>query len=448
MRKIIILILLIIEVQIFGQQTIKINKDTSTNYFFNVKYNFESMEKLLIHTKDVLADPSAFLEKDAAYQYAMPFYTYFGGSFPEEEWKAELKSYINKQDKKAEYQQAVENLKIKLGNYEQNIRPILASYLPKKNYVTVKSNIYFTAFAKYDAINIHNTIVANITHPLFKSNTSDAFLNLLTHELFHSGYSSCSPYYEDPILQKNILHLLKTLQNEGMATYVAMQTCIYYPAPDDSDYIILKDKDEVKKMRLKLNIFFSQIDTMATDKISREAGDVGRAYYIVGADMARTIEMQKGREILAETVARGPIYFYELYNSIVKKEDRIFLFDFSKYMSPLNDLQKALESDNDSIINKVRTYIVENKDSIPENEIGELLGVGTRFLRGKKQLDKAKFVFKLLSELNKESSWPYAYLGELEIARKNKELAKEYLLKSLELDNVNPLALRLMNSLN
>ncbi len=453
--KIKILILLTIPYLIMASSNplineISVTQDTGNYLYVDVKYNIESLNKLLMQTDTVLANVPTFLQEDEAYQYAMPFYTLSGQSFPEEQWKRALKNYSENQNKKKKYELLFANLQHELITFEQNVIPIWTSFLPESEYTTIKSKVYFTAFQAFDAINIHDNIIINALHPKFRS-SADYLLNILTHELFHSGYGSCSPYRQERLLKEKLYYLLETLHNEGLTTYVAMQACEHYPASKIKEYTILKNEDQIKKMRHSLNTFFSEIDTMTTDEVKKKAWFLGvqlRGFYVVGADMSRMIEMRKGRKILAETVAKGPIYFYKLYNSLVKEEDKLYTFDLLKYVSPADALQDAIVSNNSTTIDQVKSKILENKTDIPQSELEVFYRLGYRLLRGRKQLDNAEVVFKLLLELADNPSFAYAYLGEIEIKRGNKTKAKEFISHSLTLDKHNPLALNLMNSIN
>jgi tetratricopeptide (TPR) repeat protein len=426
-----------------------VTNKTGDDFLVDIKYNMESLRKLLMHTNDVLADVSTFLKEDEAYQYSMPFYTRSGYSFPEKQWKEVLNQYAEDHNKKRKYQQLLDDLERELSTFEKNVKPIWTKYLPKKDYVCIKSNVYFTAFNTFDAINVHDNIIINTLHPKFHTNT-DYLLNGLAHELFHTGYSSCSPHRSELLLEQKIYYLLETLHNEGLTTYVAMQACEQYPASDISEYNILKDEDKVKELRQNLNAFFSQIDTMTTDEVMKKAWLLGiqqRGFYVIGADMARKIEIQQGRKVLAETVTEGPIHFYEHYNSIAKEKEKLYFFNLSEYISPANKLQDAILTNVTTTINQVKNNILENKAAIPQSELEVYYRLGYRLLRGKKQIDNAEIVFKLLLDLADNPSFAYAYLGEIEIERGNKTQAKEYLSKSLKLDEYNPLALKLMASL-
>jgi len=431
-----------------SQQNIK---TVTGNYLpVDVNYNIESLKKLLINTEVVLSDVSAFLKEDPANKYSMQFYTRSGFAFPEKQWIEALNKYANDSVKKQRCVKLVEDLEMKLSIFEQNVVPIWKSFLPETEHTRIKSSVYFTAFTSFDAINIHDNIVINALNPKFKTNV-DYLLNALTHELFHSGYFSCSPYLEEPLLEQKIYYVLETLHNEGLTTHVTVQASELYPSPDIVEYKILEDKSQVNKMRHNLNIFFSQIDSMTSDEVLKEAWILGvqqRAFYVVGAEMAHKIEVEKGREFLAETVAKGPIYFYELYNSIAKEDEKLYLFDFSNHLSPANELHLAISTNNTAGIDRVKNKILASKETISQTELEVFYRLGYRLLRGHKQLDNAEIVFKLLLDLADNPSFAYAYLGEIEIERGNLVQAKEYLSESLKLDEYNPLALKLLDSIN
>jgi hypothetical protein len=48
-----------------------------------------------------------------------------------------------------------------------------------------------------------------------------------------------------------------------------------------------------------------------------------RAYYIVGAHMARVIQAERGKTALVETLAKGPLSYIRLYNSLVPEDERV-----------------------------------------------------------------------------------------------------------------------------
>jgi len=120
--------------------------------------------------------------------------------------------------------------------------------------------------------------------------------------------------------------LLRPLQNEGMATYVAFKAVAMYPAAAEKDYQLLANPADVIDLRNKLNGFFERATSLPADELQKRSWDIGvmqRAYYIIGADMARTIEGKAGRRALIDTITKGPRSFVTTYNALVPAADRI-----------------------------------------------------------------------------------------------------------------------------
>ena len=182
---------------------------------------------------------------------------------------------------------------------------------------------------------------------------------------------------------------------------------------------------------------------MPSDQALQDVFDLGvrqRAFYVVGFDMARTIEQRMGSEKLAETVAKGPINFYELYNSLAEDDAKILPIDLSRHLSWADALKRAFESADERQVRAASEMILEKRSEIPQSELESFYRLGYRLLRGKKQNDQAEKVFELIKQLAENPSFAYAYLGEIEISRGNAKRAAELLAKSLELDPSNPLA--------
>jgi len=242
------------------------------------------------------------------------------------------------------------------------------------------------------------------------------------------------------MLEQKLYDILECLQNEGLATYVAYQASPLYPAAKSKDYSLAASDEQVSKLRNELNTFLSKTSEMPSDRALRDVFNLGvrqRAFYVVGFDMARTIEQRMGREKLAETVAKGPIDFYELYNSISDDADKIFPIDLSGRLSWADALKRAFESADERQVRAATEMIVEKRSEIPQSELEAFYRLGYRLLRGKKKFDQAEKTFELIRQLAENPSFAYAYLGEIEINWGNAKRAAELLSKSLELDPSN-----------
>jgi hypothetical protein len=156
----------------------------------------------------------------------------------------------------------------------------------------------------------------------------DRVFNLITHETFHLGYGYNRELRREKKLDDDFVYntVLDGLQNEGIATYVGYRAREIFPNNDEPDYVMLEDPATVRRKLEKLNKLFGLIGTVSVDSLRGLAWDegvMGRAYYVVGAHMARTIDEERGREALVETIAVGPLSFVDVYNEIADPDMRI-----------------------------------------------------------------------------------------------------------------------------
>ncbi|PLX30751.1 MAG: hypothetical protein C0600_07565, partial [Ignavibacteria bacterium] len=160
----------------------------------------------------------------------------------------------------------------------------------------------------------------------WKGNTQN-ILNSLVHELFHVGYSRNRQYRrEQPGKDDQLFDMMESLQNEGTATWVGYQAQSLFPAPDEKDYSMLDDVDEVTRQLGEVNTLFAEVGSLPDREMKQMSWDIGveqRAYYIVGAHMASVIERGEGRRALVHTIAMGPRAFIDTYNELVSGDRRI-----------------------------------------------------------------------------------------------------------------------------
>jgi len=418
-----------------------------------IEMNLDSLKKLLLEGGKILENPEGFVRTDEAYKIAAAYYAKGKIRIVSEEWKNALKSLGGKISDAAgagPFLKLLARLETELPDFAARAGPVLAGYLPRRDYCRIDSKVYFTALTAFDSMNIWDSVVINALNPKYGLD-ADFLLNTLVHELYHSGYGSCSPFREEPMIEQKLYYVLESLHNEGLATYVAHQASRLYPAAKNADYSLAANEDHVVRLRGELNDFLSKISTVPGDQALRDAFDLGvrrRAFYVVGFDMARVIERKMGRERLVETMARGPISFYELYNSAAGEDGRLLPIDFNAHLSRVDALKRALESGDAGRVREAGEIFLKERDEIPQSELESFYRLGYRLLRGRKQYDRAETVFELIIRLAENPSFAYAYLGEIEINRGRTERARELLSKSLDLDPSNPLAGQLRSRLD
>jgi len=164
------------------------------------------------------------------------------------------------------------------------------------------------------------------------NNDAGMILNIVVHELFHMGFDQ----YIEPVDFKAISTseetaelIMTSLQNEGMATYVAHEGRQLFPSSTvDPDYRMLGNKEDVLRLSGKINHLLGISRLEPFDKIRDviwQQGVMSRAYYVVGAYMARRIEEASGKDALVETVLKGARHFVNTYNTVAFNDFKIIV---------------------------------------------------------------------------------------------------------------------------
>jgi hypothetical protein len=102
-----------------------------------------------------------------------------------------------------------------------------------------------------------------------------------------------------------------------------------------------------------LNDLFLKANTL-TDKELRkktvEIGIRGKAYPVVGAHMAQTIEAKLGLDALKETITQGPLSFLKTYNSLVDDDKKIHDFEEEKIRIKNHVFGQCIEFESKTIL--------------------------------------------------------------------------------------------------
>ncbi len=207
--------------------------------------------------------------------------------------------------------------------------PHLQAYLPSGTPINgrVVLALFIPAYAFTWIGDDTNSIVINLTASFWQRNPDKVF-NLLVHELYHIGVShhhmgaSVTDASTAEALTENILW---QIQNEGLATYVA-----YRARPKGlvvEDYRLLDNSLEVRACFEMVQLLLADIARMDSKRIAElrkriwNEGIKSRAFYVVGASMARRIEEYKGRNVLIKTVESGPQSFFTEYSATSPPQD-------------------------------------------------------------------------------------------------------------------------------
>ncbi|MBI3818298.1 MAG: hypothetical protein HY286_06365 [Planctomycetes bacterium] len=202
--------------------------------------------------------------------------------------------------------------------FSQSIIPTLVKYLPSGT--SFKATVLFAAFIPpYSFSWGDGSIIINITDSYWRG-SADKVLNLLAHEIYHLGFIAHQPGSSATDAHRSgeiIDFIVWRTQNEGMATYVASRCAP--PGLLVEDYDLLDDPAQVRAkfdLLRSLIIEASDVDESRIPLVRTKAfqvGDMQRAFFVVGAHMARRIEQINGLDSLVNTVISGPRAFFATY---------------------------------------------------------------------------------------------------------------------------------------
>jgi hypothetical protein len=290
-----------------------------------ISFDTWSLERIVDDPLWVLGNEESFWGEKAQ-RYTLDWVKQVNYEFSFEDWRQRMREWAE-----APLEERRDHAYIRIANritegkevFLERALPHLCSYLPEG--VDLSIGVYFTAFIPPRAFSM-GEIVFNVAATYWCGN-ADNILNSLVHEIFHVGYSHCRDDRTEETPHKGVLYdMLDNLQSEGVCTYVAYEVLPIFPAPDEKDYELLEDASEVRRLLGDLNSVLTKAGRLPDEEAQKLAWEkcvIGRAYYVVGAHMCRTIEEHMGRDALIETLTTGPAYFVELYNSLVGDEMKV-----------------------------------------------------------------------------------------------------------------------------
>jgi hypothetical protein len=302
-----------------------------------VTFDMSSIEKIFQNPEEVLEDVQGFWENEAAYmatkKWEPPGYPIHYGEFEGKVSELANQRQIDR-DLHPDFVFAKKILEAAPGFYEKGLDHVL-SYLPDET--VLKARVLLGCFIylgkqepKFSPSGfvVGDSVVFNVSHKTWNFDTSE-ILHLLTHELVHVAhhqFHETLPLQDADTPQKLIDHILWQLHNEGMATYIAYRVQEVLPTTEDRDYLLLESPDEVKRLIGDVNQLLEQAKTEPLDRLEKEVIERGisqRAFYVVGAYMAQSIEKKLGKDFLVSSFLKGPSHFVKLFNSIAVEDVKI-----------------------------------------------------------------------------------------------------------------------------
>jgi hypothetical protein len=220
--------------------------------------------------------------------------------------------------------QLTETIIARQDEWREKALPLICSHLPAG--VDLSRPVYFVAYIPPRAFATSEGIVIDVAADYWQG-TPENILNCLIHEYFHIGYGQLRRQRsETPPADARLYKTLDMIQNEGLAVWIGYRAQSLFPAPGEKDYRLLDSAADVTRLLKALNGLIGETGTITADEFKRRAWKIGvtdRAYYIVGAHMARTIESKHGTAALIQTLRQGPHSYILRYNSLVPEERRL-----------------------------------------------------------------------------------------------------------------------------
>lgn len=289
-----------------------------------ILFNTEALEKMVYDPEWVLENEEAFWTQYPSQRYTRDWIDQVNYNMDYEQWRKTVKEWSEVPEEKRLGMDFLRNAeRIIKGRkiFIDKALPHVCSYLPDDADLDI--SVHFTAYVPPRAFAM-GEIVINMT-ATYWNNNPDNILNTMVHELFHVGYSYCEEIRggeEEGIL----FDILRNIHNEGVCTYIGYTAQDIFPAPDEKDYGMLDDDDEVRRHLENANMILSKIGSIPEDeldKLSWKEGVMERSYYVTGAHMCRVIEGKAGKDVLKQTLVDGPWAFFEIYNGLIPEKERL-----------------------------------------------------------------------------------------------------------------------------
>jgi hypothetical protein len=403
---------------------------------YGISFDSSSVESIFLRPEAILRDPAAFWATDPAYGRVAQAPIYRGAATPPEGWEREIEKVqgmpADERLEEAAYLRTQE-IMAHSETFCAEAIPLLRSLLPGR--ANLSSTVYVTAFNNPGCFAYRSDVVMMADGPLFFGKTS-VFFSILAHELFHIGYFDHQPYQTEARPEDYPLRvILTTLHNDGMAVFVQHELAAIYPKPLEMDLMLLDSGPAVSLLIKRVNRLLEQAGTIPEDQAMAAAfqGINGRALYVVGAHMARTIDRELGREALAATVATGPRSFIRVYNSVADESQRIRVIAEPDELAPSQVLRLAAVQGDAELVVDTLGQMERERPAEPGGEVFEDL-MNTGFVLETEHPELAIRAFELLVALFPDHPFSHLNLGEACGRLGDTDCERECCARAIELD--------------
>ncbi len=302
----------------------------------DIRFDSGAVERLFASPERALADAEAYWETEEAMRCARGWHKAVGVPADFEHFRAAVREIAELGPGERESHPALRTARRVMQQERRFLEeglPHLCGVLPDRP-ATLDIRILLAAALRTNAF-AHEQVVVNMTSRFWHveglsiDERASWVLNLIVHECWHGGFCENRERWTDaPLGDQTLWSLLVNIQNEGTATYTNYTARQIFPARADQDFRMLDDPAEVAQKVGTMNAILAArctLDEPALRDLAWREGVLGRAFYVGGAHMARTIDERVGREALVETIAAGPCSFVRAYNAVADADLRVRL---------------------------------------------------------------------------------------------------------------------------
>lgn len=397
-----------------------------------VSFDLSSLQTLYLRPEAVLVDVDSFYVADPAYWLTTLWMRDVGYGYPPQGWVElvqQIKDKTPGERREARAVRLARECEVQRDSLLARVLDHVCSFLPGPT-TDLTTTVYLTGLIVPNAFQKDFSVVINANACAGPSEV----WNTIVHEVFHVGYYRNECYRtETPYHNIERHDLTYSLQNEGMATYVAMTAprAIYQEV---KDYQRLRDEYEVTSAIAKMNELIGAVDSLPPDEFRQRMFEVGvteRALYVCGGHMARTIDERLGREALVSSVATGPRSFVSAYNSLVSDDRRLVEVPLEEPLSACQCLHQEVVNGDYS---RAREILGDMRQAGSlNNAAGHVLHVTGQLLTARDSLDLAIEVFEALRVVSPDHKNPHAGLAEAHLRKGDVGAAAEHFRRVLEI---------------
>lgn len=289
-----------------------------------ILFNTEALEKMVYEPEWVLENEETFWSTIPAQKYTRRWIEQVNYQMDYEKWRETINEWSmvpEEQRLGMDFLRNTERIIEGKQIFIEKALPHVCSYLPDDAELDI--GVHFTAYVPPRAFAM-GEIVINMT-ATYWNNNPDNILNTMVHELFHVGYSYCRDLRGGEE-EGQLWFVMDNIHSEGVCTYIAYKALDIFPAPDEKDFQMLDNPDEVTKHIKNTNMILGKIGKVSEEELNKLAWDVGvigRSYYVAGAHMCRVIEERAGKEALKQTIIDVPEAFFDAYNALVETDQQL-----------------------------------------------------------------------------------------------------------------------------